>query len=110
MPDEPKPKQYTIPIDAAVRLRVHMETLRGQLVHFAVSLECETQERWQAVVRYDTTGGKPHRDLLRPGGGYLTHREAMDLSDDYATALQQATRDLWENYARYVSDFLEEPG
>jgi hypothetical protein len=110
VPDEPQVKQFTFQIDAGARLRVHLEKLKGELVHFAITLECEAGERWQAVVRYDTTGGKPHRDILLPGGGYVEHRDDVNLSEDYATALKQAQHDLTASYQGYVSDFLERLG
>lgn len=92
--------------DPGIKIRNHIESIEGQMVHFALTLEYEvTLHNWQAVVRYDTTGGQVHRDKLNRDGSYRTHRESVRLGLDISDALTNARNDLMQNYERYIRDF-----
>jgi len=61
-------KEYLNQFDAEHRLRVRIQTERGQVVDFVVQLESLIHNRWRAVVRYNCAHGTPHKDTLHPDG------------------------------------------
>ncbi len=94
-------------LDADNALRVRFETGRGEVVKFAVQLECRFREEWVPVVRYDTAHGFAHCDRLRPYGEVA--KEEMD-TQDYNEALNLAITDLtrnWRVYRRRYEEWLE---
>jgi len=86
--------------------RVRFETERNRVLGFMVQLECLFGDDWHPVVRYDTTHGFAHRDLLRPSGE--TEKTATPVRD-YNEALTFAIQDLienWESYRRRYQRWL----
>ncbi|WP_436410835.1 DUF7718 family protein [Thermus scotoductus] len=61
-------REFPFALDRRLRLTLRVE--RGKLVAWAVQLEWFDAEegRWVWVARYDTAGGRPHRDRNRLGG------------------------------------------
>lgn len=97
---------FRLGYDPGVRVRNHIETVEGQMVHFALTLEYEIAPNdWRPVVRYDTTGGQVHRDRLNRDRSYRTHRESIRLGLDISDALTNARKDVVQNYERYIRDF-----
>lgn len=100
-------EKYTLNIGLRNHVRVHIESEGSRMVHFAVTLEHELgPSDWRPVARYDTTGGKVHRDRLKPDGTYLAHRERVRFGLDLDAALVHAREDLITEADRYVSDYL----
>jgi hypothetical protein len=63
-----------------------------------VQYEAAFDERWHAIVRYDTAHGFPHRDLLHPRKA--TEKRPMmqtTLNLAFSFAIQDI-RQLWETY------------
>lgn len=78
-----------------------IETEKGRVEDFLVQLELLYRGRWRACIRYNYAHGRPHSDLLYPGGqkkkewlgqldlGSLIHRAQKDLSENFDTYLHQ---------------------
>ncbi len=50
------------------RLRVSAQKKKGQVVRFVVQYEALIRERWRPIVRYDTSHGFSHKDLIHCNG------------------------------------------
>ncbi|PJB49446.1 MAG: hypothetical protein CO103_05640 [Chloroflexi bacterium CG_4_9_14_3_um_filter_45_9] len=60
--------EYVLRIGPSDRYRhLHIEE-RGKIVFFRVQYETKVKSTWYPVVRYDTTHGFAHRDLMNIGG------------------------------------------
>lgn len=98
---------YITPIDPSTQIRTHIESLPdGSIARFAITLECLHEGKWYAVVRYDNTGGKVHRDRLLPNGDKLTHRESVHMGLDLHLAVTAARRELAEHCEQYLREFF----
>ena len=62
-------------------------------------------EKWYPVVRYDTSHGFAHRDLINRKGGI---RKTPVFMYDYNDALTFAESDLRANWEIYKERFLKE--
>ncbi|MFN3368452.1 MAG: hypothetical protein ACK4ZX_03455 [Thermus sp.] len=84
------------------RLRTTLEVARGKLISWAVQLEWwdPEEERWVWVVRYDTAGGRGHRDRNR-----IAAHEAVPLPGDPGQALKWAQADLRQQAQRYIEEY-----
>ena len=62
---------------------------------------------WQAIVRYDTAHGRPHKDLLHPDG-------TQDKQEFYGYAREEVLtlgeRDIKANWKRYRAAHEQEMG
>jgi len=50
------------------RLRIKIETEKGNVVDMVVQYEAKFDEEWHPIVRYDCSHGFLHRDVMFPGG------------------------------------------
>ncbi|WP_172958132.1 DUF7718 family protein [Thermus scotoductus] len=84
------------------RLRVTLEVERGKLRSWAVQLEWWDPEdgRWVWVVRYDTAGGKGHRDRNR-----IAAHEPVDLPEDPGRAAKVAEKELSQRAEEYIEAY-----
>lgn len=90
----------------AARVRFGLE--RNRVFKFVVQLECRFNDKWDPVVRYDTSHNFAHRDVLRPSG--KTEKTEMAIQD-YNEALTFAIKDLadnWEKYRRRYERWLKQ--
>lgn len=86
-------------------LRVLFDTEHGQIVRFAVQLECQFgDDEWVAVVRYDTAHGYAHRDTMHPYE--KAHKTKMSVQD-YNEALTLAMNDVVNNRHDYRRRYEE---
>lgn len=93
-----------------IALRVEFDSERGQIIRFVVQLECQfdDNEKWVAVVRYDTAHGYAHRDTMRP-----YHREektrmsVQDYNEAFTMAMDDIVGSRGEYYRRY-EEWLKE--
>ena len=87
-------------------LRVRFELEHGQVLGFAVQLECRFRENdeWAPVVRYDTAHGFAHCDRLHP---YEPTAKTEMKTRDYNEALTVALRDLADNWVSYRRRYEE---
>jgi hypothetical protein len=87
------------------RLRIRLCTERGQLTSVVVQYEALIKDEWAAIVRYDTSHGYPHRDVLHPKGA----KDKYSLSfPDLKAFLQYAEQDLKDRWEWYKERFLLE--
>ncbi len=84
------------------RLRVTLETDRGRLVSWAAQLEWLDPEegRFVWVARYDTAGGRVHRDRNR-----IAQHEATPYLPWDPRGLEMARRDLREGAREYIEGY-----
>jgi hypothetical protein len=87
-------------------LRVYFDLESGDVVKFVVQLECKFDDKWTAVIRYDTAHGFAHRDRMYP------HKETEKTEmrvRDFNEGLTVAMFDLvnnWSDYRRRYEEWL----
>jgi len=97
--------EYVAPLGMDGRRRVRHERVEGKIVAFVVQYEIFVEEKWRAVVRYDTSHGFAHRDIMHPDG----RKEKLDLlSTDLNICLTFAENDLRANWMDYRRRFMKE--
>lgn len=72
---------------------------------FRVQYETKIGEFWYPVVRYDTSHGFAHRDIMTLRGSV---KKTPLFNQDYNDALTFAENDLKLNWEHYKKRFLEE--
>jgi len=78
---------------------------RDKIVFFRVQYETKIKDAWYPVVRYDTSHGFAHRDLLDIKGGV---EKTPLFNQDFNDALTFAENDLKLNWFYYKNRFLGE--
>jgi hypothetical protein len=78
---------------------------RGRIVFFRIQYETKIKGTWFPVVRYDTSHGFVHRDLMNIRGEV---KKTPLFNQDYNDALIFAENDLKSNWAYYKRRFGEE--
>ena len=86
------------------RKRHYRETDKGKVVGFAVQLEVFDDDRWQAVIRYDSAHGFTHIDRYYLDGRKIKEEINLKLSE----VLILADEDIKENWKIYQKVFLED--
>ena len=100
-----KEVEYVAPLGFDGRRRIRHERIEGKIVRFMVQYEILVKGQWHPVVRYDTSHGFAHRDLMHPDG----RKEKTDLlSKDLNICLTFAENDLRANWTDYRRRFLKE--
>jgi hypothetical protein len=100
-----KQVEYIIRIGPDDRYRhIHIKE-KGKIIYFRVQYETKINDKWHAVVRYDTAHGFAHRDLINFKGGV---RKTPLFNQNYNDALTFAEHDLKTNWELYKKRFLEE--
>jgi len=89
-------------LDAWNRVRVQLLVEKGEVrqfvVQFVVQYEALIDEKWRAIVRYDSTHGFAHRDVIHPSGDqdkYPLPFEDLGVAMTYG---EQDIEDRWEWY------------
>lgn len=80
------------------RLRVKIQTEKGNLVDMVVQYEAKFDQEWHPVVRYDCSHGLLHRDVIFPGGRKEKHPLNIP---DLKTALLYAEQDIKDRWQWY---------
>jgi hypothetical protein len=88
--------EHSVGPGSIVRVRFAKEA--GHILSFMVQLECQFDDQWQPVIRYDTAHDYAHRDVLHPGGEVT--KEDLGIAD-YNEALTFAQHDLQANWLLY---------
>lgn len=97
--------EYVIRIGPKDRYRHQHFQKKGRILFFRIQYEIKINDKWYPVVRYDTSHGFAHRDLLNIKGHVIkTPLFNQDLND----ALTFAESDLKINWKYYKKRFVEE--
>ena len=80
------------------RLRVKISTKKGKVMEVVVQYEAKLKDKWYPVVRYDTSHGFFHRDLLNPKGEEIKKVIPIENLTDALTFAEQDLKDRWEWY------------
>ena len=97
--------EYTLRLGVTVRYRHKHIKKTGNIVYFRVQLETLVEGNWYPVVRYDTSHGFAHRDLINRKGEAI---KTPIFVQDYNDALTFAESDLKANWEIYEERFLKE--
>ncbi len=99
--------EFLYPLSASGddRLRVKAFKEHGGVTGFTVQYEAYIQDEWRPIVRYDTSHGFAHKDLLHPGG--RVDKQPLYLPD-YNLAFTFAIQDLTIGWSWYRRGYLEE--
>ncbi len=84
--------------DQKDRLRVIASKEKGKIVRFAAQYEAYIKNEWRNIVRYDTSHGFAHKDLIHPNG--ITDKQPLPFTD-FNVAFTFAIQDLkisWKWY------------
>ncbi len=96
-------KSYVFMLTDKDRKRHEHIIEKGKVIGFVVQYEIFFEERWMPVVRYDTSHGYAHKDLINPDGSEeKIFMGAVELSE----ALTLADRDINENWERYKERYF----
>ena len=96
-------KSYIFMLTDTDRKRHEHTVERGKVQSFVVQYEILLGERWVPIVRYDTSHGYAHKDLMNPDG---TQEKILMGMADFAEALVLADMDINENWERYKERYL----
>ena len=100
-----KKLEFVIPFSSQDRYRHYHLSVKGQVIEFSVQFETFINGEWFPVVRYDTSHGFAHRDLLNIKG---IKRKTPLFATDNNDALTFAENDIKDNWEVYKQRFLEE--
>jgi len=95
--------EYVIPLGENARKRHYHETDKGRVTGFVVQLELFVNDKWRAVIRYDSVHGFAHIDRYYLDGRKVKKELYLKLSE----VLTLADEDVKENWKIYQKDFLE---
>ncbi len=96
-------KSYIFMLSDRDRKRHEHTVEKGKVVGFVVQYETLFEERWVPIVRYDTSHGYAHKDLINPDG---SREKVLMGTADFAEALVLADIDIDENWERYKGRYL----
>jgi hypothetical protein len=99
-----KTTEYVIPLGSDGRRRTYHKRLQNNIIEFVIQYELFIEDRWYPVVRYDTSHGFAHKDILTFSGDVTKYELPFA---DYNLALTFAEKDLKENWLRYRENFLK---
>jgi len=97
--------EFLIPFTRRDRYRHYHLRIKGQVIDFSVQYETFLNGEWFPVVRYDTSHGFAHRDLMNIKG---QKRKTPLFTADKNDALTFAENDIKDNWEVYRERFLEE--
>lgn len=96
--------EYVIRIGPKDRYRHQHVQKKGRILFFRIQYETKIVNKWYPVVRYDTSHGFAHRDLLNIKGHII---KTPLFRQDYNDALTFAESDLKTNWEYYKKRFME---
>lgn len=102
-----KDVEFVIPFTRQDRYRHYHLRIKGHIIEFSVQYETFIHGEWFPVVRYDTSHGFAHRDLINMKG---VKRKTPLFTADQNDALTFAENDIRDNWEVYKKRFLEEAG
>ena len=97
--------EYVVLLGNDGRRRVRHTRVGGNVTEFMVQYEIFVDGKWHEVVRYDTSHGYAHKDLIHADG----RKEKVTLFfKDLNICLTYAENDLRANWKNYRDKFLKE--
>jgi len=96
-------KSYIFMLTDTDRKRHEHTVEKGKVLAFVVQYEILLERRWVPIVRYDTSHGYTHKDLINPEGAQ--EKILMGMAD-FAEALVLADMDINENWERYKERYF----
>ena len=97
--------EYVAPLGFDGRRRVRHTRSEGKISEFMVQYEIFVRGKWHPVVRYDTSHGYAHKDLMHADG----RKEKVELLlRNLNICLTYAENDLRANWKIYREGFLKE--
>lgn len=100
---EMKQVEFAIMLTLEDRYRHHHVRLKRTVLSFRVQYETKVEGKWLPVVRYNTSHGFAHRDLMDRRG----KEQKMPLfTHDYNEALTFVEHDVKTNWKAYKERFL----
>lgn len=100
-----KKVEFVIPFSLEDRYRHFHYRVKGKVIDFTVQYETLIKETWFPVVRYDSSHGFAHRDLINKDG---KKRKTPLFITDKNEALTFAENDIKDNWEVYKIRFLKE--
>ncbi len=97
--------EFVTPLSFNGRRRTRHVRIGSTIIEFVVQYEIKINEEWYPVVRYDTSHGFAHKDILSYRGE--TTKEELPFND-FNLALTFAEKDLKDNWQKYRELFLKE--
>lgn len=98
-------REFIVPYAENCRRRHRHKQSRGKILEFCIQLEVKYKEAWYVVVRYDTSRGYTHQDIIHADG----KKEKIPLGiSDYDEALTFAQMGLDTNWQIYKKRFYKE--
>ena len=96
---------YSLSQELRDRLRVSAIKEKGKIINFVVQYETFIKSRWYAIVRYDTSHGFAHKDIIHYDG---TREKQPLYFPNYNLAFTFAIQDLKSLWRWYRKGFEEE--
>ena len=59
---------FSLSHEAEDRIRVTAIKEKGKILKFVVQYEAKIKDKWRQIVRYDTSHGFAHKDIIHPSG------------------------------------------
>ena len=97
-------REYILALDINARIRCYHRTESGAVAGFMVQLECQTENTWRPIIRYDTAHGFAHCDRYRKDG--TVTKTALTLT--FSEARTFAELDIRRHWKEYIRMFREE--
>lgn len=96
---------YSLSQELCDRLRVNAIKEKGKIINFIVQYEAFIKGRWYAIVRYDTSHGFAHKDIIHYDG---TQEKQPLYFPNHSIAFTFAIQDLKSLWRWYRKGFEEE--
>ena len=92
--------QFIVPLHGSPANRYrHRHTLEeGTVTGFVIQYEAEIEGEWREIVRYDTTHGSPHKDIMHPDGSETKEEFPHYTRAEVMTLGQNDIRKNWQKY------------
>lgn len=100
-----KETHFNVRLSPEDRYRHSHVRVKGNVLQFMVQYETQFGGKWYPVVRYDTSHGFAHRDILDIKG---RKTKTPIFIDDFNEALTFAEYDIRSNWKFYKEGFLRE--
>lgn len=97
--------EFIIPLSHEDRYRHYHLRIKGEIIDFAVQYETFFNGKWFPVVRYDTSHGFAHRDIIN---FKAEKRKTPLFITNNNDALTFAENDIKDNWEVYKQRFLRE--